>query len=185
MNGVEKSDVGIPNTFQGQYPVIYTQEHSETQLHTVRVSETAKALGFTTSLFDVVCMEGAAFFYGFRTLIESVLPNLRRYNHFFYIDTYGSVRKPNLPGLETAKLTLMVRLGMQIAFGRVRRKTAPTVLATNGNLLPYQHFTRCREITRSQRIKIDTTRNRFPQFITTTPICSTARVRIDASSLMS
>ena len=43
----------------------------------------------------------------------------------------GAVRKPHLPDLGTAmviflKLTPMVRLGMQIAFGRVRRKTAPT-----------------------------------------------------------
>ena len=30
------------------------------------------------------------------------------------------------------KLTLMVRLGMQIAFGRVRRKTAPTGVWVNG-----------------------------------------------------
>ena len=43
----------------------------------------------------------------------------------------GYAAKPHLPDLGPRrllflKLTPMVRLGMQIAFGRVRRKTAPT-----------------------------------------------------------
>ena len=65
-NGTEKGDVGVPNTAQIQQAALYTQEHSETQLHTVRVSETAKALGFTLFLFDVVCMERTAFFIAFQ-----------------------------------------------------------------------------------------------------------------------
>ena len=43
----------FPNTSQIQRGVVRNQERSETQLHTVRVSETAKLLGF--SRFFVLC----------------------------------------------------------------------------------------------------------------------------------
>ena len=45
---------------------LYTQEHSETQLHTVIVAALEnKALGFTRYLVDVACMEKTWFFYDF------------------------------------------------------------------------------------------------------------------------
>ena len=37
----------FPNTSQIQWGVVHNQEYSETQLHTVRGPETAKALGFS------------------------------------------------------------------------------------------------------------------------------------------
>ena len=46
-----------PNTPQIQPVVVWNQEHSETQLHTVSVSVTTKMLGFTRFLFDVTSME--------------------------------------------------------------------------------------------------------------------------------
>ena len=44
----------FPNTSQSQHVVVCNPERSETQLHTVRVSETAKVLGF--SRFFVLCL---------------------------------------------------------------------------------------------------------------------------------
>lgn len=60
MNGGEKADVGVPNTPEIQQSRMH-QEQSETQLHTVRISETTKALGFTRFLFDVPSMEQVHF----------------------------------------------------------------------------------------------------------------------------
>ena len=68
MNGVEKWDVDMPSTSESQYPAISIQEGSETQLQTGRVSETAKALGFTRSLVNVAYLEIVVFFYDFQGL---------------------------------------------------------------------------------------------------------------------
>ncbi|MCY3551429.1 MAG: hypothetical protein OXH39_13295 [Candidatus Poribacteria bacterium] len=66
MNGVEKVDGGVSNTLQIQEAALYAQEHSETQLHTVRVAAfTTKALGFTRSLVDAACLAESSFFYDF------------------------------------------------------------------------------------------------------------------------
>ena len=54
---MENRDVSGPNTREIRPISISTQERSETQLHTVRVPETAKMLGFTRCLLDMGDME--------------------------------------------------------------------------------------------------------------------------------
>ena len=70
----------FPNTSQIQRGVVRNQGRSETQLHTVRGSETTKALGF--SLFFVWCRiyEGSLGFRFFGSILRvSVQPNLQDY----------------------------------------------------------------------------------------------------------
>ena len=66
---------------------LFPQESSETQLHTGMIPETAKALGFTRFLLDVVCMESFIFLLPFRLLVGAVQPNLRCYSCRRYLPT--------------------------------------------------------------------------------------------------
>ena len=65
---------------QIQHVVVYTQKRGETQLHTISVSETAKALGFSRFLVNVAYMEKILFSYDLDGLggIRSTQPTIRK-----------------------------------------------------------------------------------------------------------
>ena len=81
MNGVERADGGVSNTLQIQEAALYTQEHSETQLHTLRVVALQnKTVGFH-SVSGGCGVSGEKFVFSlvFTVLMESVQPNLQYY----------------------------------------------------------------------------------------------------------
>ena len=69
----------MPKTGRTEHIVICTQERSETQLHIAKVSQSAKALGFSQFLCDVACMERLHFPIAFRGIdgIRSTQPTMR------------------------------------------------------------------------------------------------------------
>ncbi|MXV74754.1 hypothetical protein F4Z99_10790 [Candidatus Poribacteria bacterium] len=69
----------FPKTSQIQRGVVGNQERSETQLHTVRGPETAKALGFSPFSVAVPSLVSAESRVPFQVLRISVQPNLQDY----------------------------------------------------------------------------------------------------------
>ena len=94
------------NTSQIQPVVVWNQERSETQLHTVSVSVATKMLGFTRFLFDVTLMKQVHFsivFQGFGG-IRSTQPTMLASKYKRLI--ISKVREPRRYTAETTPRSL-------------------------------------------------------------------------------